>query len=461
MIRQAFQWVMGTHEVEVLTAATVHGGWERIQELLPEVIVLDYQLPDGTGLELFDRINGLSPRPTVIFLTAFGSGDVAMEAMKRGAFDYLEKPFELEEMDLLLKRAFEAARARTGPTSNAFPAEANRIVGRSPLIRDVCKQIGRVAPLEATVLILGESGTGKELIARAIHQHSQRSDKPFVPINCAAIPETLVEAELFGNEPGAYTGAVTRRIGRFEQAQGGTVFLDEIGDMSPAIQAKVLRFLQNRTFERVGGGVQITAQVRVIAATNHDLDKLIAENRFRSDLYFRLKEFAIRAPTLRERFEDIPDLAQYLLLQFAHESGRDVRQIAPEVLDTFRKYPWPGNVRELRGVIVQAAIKTIGHTLLPEFLPTGFGRNAVSGSGFTLDPNRLDVIGEIESMLQSDQKDIYDRILALVESEMVRRTLRHANGHLGQTCELLGIDRKTLRNKLAALGIRPDETSPE
>ena len=220
-----------------------------------------------------------------------------------------------------------------------------------------------------TVLILGESGTGKELVARAIYQHSQRADKPFLAINCAAIPEWLVESELFGHEPGTFTGADRQRIGRFEQADGGTLFLDEIGDMPLAVQAKVLRFLQDQTFERVGGRTPISTHVRILAATNHNLNQLIADGRFRSDLYYRLKEVTIRLPPLRDRTEDIPELAHHFLFEFAQAIRRDVCGFAPEVLEIFRSYPWPGNVRELRGAIKEAALRTTGRTILPEFLP--------------------------------------------------------------------------------------------
>jgi two-component system nitrogen regulation response regulator GlnG len=462
MICQSFQWVIGTHDVEVLTAGSVREGWERIEADRPEVIVLDYQLPDGSGLDLFDRLEAIEPRPSVIFLTAHGSSETAMEAMKRGAFDYIDKPFELDHMDALLKRAFDAARFIREPAAPDL-FKPNRIVGRTPIIRDVCKQIGRVAPLDATVLILGESGTGKELIARAIHQHSRRSNKPFLAINCAAIPEGLVESELFGNEPGAFTGAIGRRIGRFEQADEGSVFLDEVGDMPLPIQAKVLRFLQDRTFERVGGGTQITARVRVIAATNQCLEQLIAEGRFRNDLYYRLNEVTLRAPALRERIDDIAELAQYFLLQFVHETGRDIQGIDSQVLERFRRYPWPGNVRELRGVIKEAALKSTGRIIVSDFLPSSLADREARLALSTPDKKTpsFDILSKIDSMLSAGENEIYDRVISMIEYELITLVLRHTRGHLGQTCERLGIDRKTLRNKLNALNIRPDQAAPE
>jgi two-component system nitrogen regulation response regulator GlnG len=458
LICQSFHWVFATVDVEVASAGTVAEAWQRVEEDQPDVIVLDLQLLDGSGLDLFDRIRAADPKRPVIFLTAHGTTETAIEAMKRGAFDYIGKPFDLEQMSGLLERAFEAARLRIEPAVPPDDARKERIVGRSPLVREISKQIGRVAPLDVTVLILGESGTGKELVARAIYEHSQRADKPFLAINCAAIPEGLVESELFGHEPGAFTGADQRRIGRFEQADGGTLFLDEIGDMPAAVQAKMLRFLQDQTFERVGGGKSISTKVRVLAATNYNLEQLIVDGRFRSDLYYRLKEITIRLPPLRDRTEDIEELAHHFLAQFARESGRDVRGFAPEVLEIFRRYPWPGNVRELRGAIKEATLRTTGRTILAEFLPPGLvaaGEDSAKVPIVGQSPSDLDVVGTIESMLSGGEKEMYHKVLAAVERELITRVLRHAHGHLGNACERLGIDRKTLRNKLRELGITP------
>jgi two-component system, NtrC family, nitrogen regulation response regulator GlnG len=465
LICQSFTWVFATADVEVITAGTVADGLHRFEADRPDVIVLDVQLPDGSGLDLFDRIRGADPRRPVIILTAHGTTDTAIEAMKRGAFDYLDKPFDLEQMSALLGRAFEAARLMREPAALPDDPQPDRIIGRSPLIREIGKQIGRVAPLDVTVLILGESGTGKELVARAIYQHSKRADFPFLAINCAAIPEGLVESELFGHEPGAFTGAVQQRIGRFEQADGGTLFLDEIGDMPLPVQAKVLRFLQNQTFERVGGDMPIHTRVRVLAATNHDLEQLIARGQFRSDLYYRLKEITIRIPPLRDRAEDIAELAHHFLFQFAREAGREVGGFAPEVLEIFRRYAWPGNVRELRGAIKEAALKTTGRTILPEFLPPGLiapdlaanPTPSVNSSGRS---TTLDLVKNIEDMLNVGEKNMYDRIVKVIERELIARVLRHTHGHLGQACERLGIDRKTLRNKLRDLDIHQDALPP-
>jgi two-component system nitrogen regulation response regulator GlnG len=461
LICQSFNWVFAAGEVEVLTAGTVDEGWRCVEENRPDVIVLDYQLPDGSGLDLFDRIRAADPKRPVIFLTAHGTTDTAIEAMKRGAFDYLGKPFDLDQMSRLLDQAFDAARLMREPAPLPDDPPADRIVGRSPLVREICKQIGRVAPLDVTVLVLGESGTGKELVARAIYQHSKRAEHPFLAINCAAIPDGLVESELFGHEPGAFTGAGQRRIGRFEQADGGTLFLDEIGDMPLAVQAKILRFLQEQTFERVGGGKPIRTRVRVLAATNHNLDQLIAAGRFRSDLYYRLKEITIRVPPLRDRSEDIAELAHHFLFQFARETGRDIGGFAPEVLEIFRRYRWPGNVRELRGAIREATLRTTGRTILAEFLPPGLvagemppPQSPSPAVGKQL--AALDIEGSIEAMLIGDEKEMYARVVGAVERHLINRVLRHTRGHMGNACDRLGIDRKTLRNKLRDLDTSSD-----
>lgn len=462
LICQSFHWVFAKGEVEVVTAGTVVDAWQRIEQDRPDVIVLDLQLPDGSGLDLFERIQTADPKRPVIFLTATGTTETAIVAMKRGAFDYIGKPFELSQMSELLKRAFEAARLMREPAVLPDDPPIDRIVGRSPVVREICKQIGRVAPLDVTVLILGESGTGKELVARAIYQHSRRSEHPFLAINCAAIPEGLVESELFGHEPGAFTDAHHRRIGRFEQADGGTLFLDEIGDMSLSVQAKILRFLQEQTFERIGGRQSISTRVRILAATNRNLEELIAEKRFREDLYYRLKEITIRVPPLRDRPEDIPELAHHFLLQFSRESRRDVYTFAPEVMEIFRRYSWPGNVRELRGAIKEAALQATGRTILAEFVSPALISSA---------PEKLQPSGEIgthgdfsaavEAMLHAGDKNIYDRVIRDVEKQLISRVIRFTRGHLGNACELLGIDRKTLRNKLRELEIAPDKSASD
>jgi DNA-binding NtrC family response regulator len=298
-------------------------------------------------------------------------------------------------------------------------------------------------------------------VARAIYQHSNRADKPFLAINCAAIPEGLVESELFGHERGAFTGADRQRVGKFEQCSDGTLLLDEIGDMPLAAQAKMLRLLQEQRFERLGGNQPISTRVRVLAATNQDLDQLIASGRFRRDLNSRLKEVTIRVPPLRDRREDIPELANYFLFRFARETNRDVRGLDTEVLNIFQNYPWPGNVRELQGVIKEAALQTTGQMMLPEFLPaelTGSYPAAGTLSSSNKNPTKgLDLSGNIGELLRLGEKGIYSQVVGTVERELITRVLQHTRGHQGQACELLGIDRKTLRNKLHDLGIAVDK----
>ncbi|MFO0801400.1 MAG: sigma-54 dependent transcriptional regulator [Gemmataceae bacterium] len=450
VICRSFEWVFGPTGVEVLAAGTVADGLRRVRDDRPDVIVLDLQLPDGSGMDLFEQVRATDPKRPVVFITAHGTTEAAIRAMKHGAFDYLTKPLDLEHVTALLGRAFEAARLMQEPATLPDDPAADGIVGRSRVVQEMCKLIGRVAPQDVTVLVTGESGVGKELVARAIYQHSRRADRPFLAINCAALPEALVESELFGHERGAFTGADRQRVGKFEQADGGTILLDEIGDMPPPVQAKMLRLLQEQRFERVGGHEPITTRVRVIAATNQELEKLIAAGRFRADLYYRLREITVRVPALRDRREDIPELVHHFLFRFAREADRDVRGFAPEVLELFRAHPWPGNVRELRAVVRAAVLRATGPVVLPEFLTPEFAPSTPAA------PPAHDLGASIDAELRAGEKGVYGRVMGAVERELVVRVLRHTNGHQGQACELLGIDRKTLRTKLRDLGIAVD-----
>lgn len=334
-----------------------------------------------------------------------------------------------------------------------------RIVGTSTVIQEMCKQIGRVAPQDVNVLILGESGVGKELVARAIYQHSQRSRQPFLAINCGAIPDNLVESELFGHEQGAFTGADRRRIGKFEQCQDGTLLLDEIGDMPMAAQTKMLRLLQEQRFERVGGNQPISTHVRILAATNQNLEKLISDGRFRSDLYYRLKVVTIQVPPLRDRKDDIPELAHHFLFHYARAARRDIRGFASETLDQLQQYDWPGNVRELQNCIQGAVLQTAGRTILPSDLPglSVASTSIVPGVAEAPSHAQLDLVGTIEAMFHAREINIRDRVIAIVERELITRALRHTHGHQSQASELLGINRTTLRHKLRELGIVLDK----
>lgn len=459
IICHSFRRVFASTEVEVVTAGTVAEGWHRIEADRPDVIVLDLQLPDGTGLDLFDRVRAADRKRPVIIITAHGTTDAAIEAMKRGAFDYLTKPLDLDGMSRLLGRAFEAAKLMREPAELPDDLPTDRIVGRSAVMQEMCKQIGRIAPQDVNVLILGESGVGKELVARALYQHSKRAGLPFLAINCGAIPESLVESELFGHEQGAFTGADRRRIGKFEQCQEGTLFLDEIGDMPAPAQAKMLRVLQEQRFERVGGNQPINTRVRIVAATNQNLEKLIAEGKFRNDLYYRLKVVTIRVPPLRDRKDDIPELSHHFLFRYAKAAERDIRGLTPEALDTLQQYDWPGNVRELQNCIQGAVLQATGRTILPSDF-AGLGTGAAESAA---PPNAaptatgFDLSGTIESMFRAGESNVRDRVIAIVERELITRALRHTHGHQSQASELLGINRTTLRHKLRELGMTLDK----
>src|SRR5262249_15418422 len=350
-VRQAFP--APAHRVEV--AASGAEGLERIGARHPDVILLDLGLPDQSGLEVYQHIRRIDARIPVIFVTMAKTADAAIEAMKEGAYDYLFKPLDPHGLRRVVGEALEVARRMRQPAVVAEtapdPDVDGAIVGACPAMREVYKAIGRVAAQDVPVLITGEIGTGKELVARAIYQHSARAKAPFLTLNSAAIPEQLLESELFGHEKGAFTGADRRRIGKFEQVSGGTLFLDEVGDMPLAVQAKVLRVLQEQAFERVGGNETVRTDVRLIAATHRDLKTWSEQGKFRPDLYYRLNVFAIHLPPLRERGDDLAALVRHFVRRFSRELGRDVQDVAPEALARLRAYSWPGNIRELQSVL--------------------------------------------------------------------------------------------------------------
>jgi two-component system nitrogen regulation response regulator GlnG len=460
-VRYSFRRVFEGGDVQVRTAATAAEGLHQLREHSPEVVVLDLQLPDRSGLEMFREIHALDPKRPVIFITAHGTTETAIEAMKSGAFDYLVKPVDLDRLSQLLERAFEAARLMRVPA--VLPAEpaGDPIVGRSPVMQEMCKAIGRIAAQDVNVLILGESGAGKELVARALYHHSQRADRPFLAINCAAIPEALLESELFGHEQGAFTGANRRRIGKFEQCDGGTLFLDEIGDMSAMTQAKVLRVLQEQSFERLGSNETLQTRVRVLAATNQDLEQLVEAGRFRKDLYYRLKVVTIAVPPLRVRQDDLAELAHHFLFRYNRELSLDLRGFASEALELLEHYPWPGNVRELQSVIKQAMLHATGHLLLPEFLPEELRRARPTAEPARAEATAFDLVGHIESLLARGEPDLYGQVIAAVERVLLARVLGQTHGHQAQASELLGINRATLRSKLRSLGLAVDKVVTE
>jgi two-component system nitrogen regulation response regulator GlnG len=437
----------------VAVAGTGAAGLEHVRSDPPDVILLDLRLPDQSGLEVYRQIRQIDARIPVVFVTMAKTADAAIEAMKQGAYDYLFKPLDLHQLRRVVGAALEVARRMREPAVLADaapdPDVDGAIVGACPAMREVYKAIGRVAAQDVPVLITGESGTGKELVARAIYQHGPRAKAPFLALNCAAIPENLLESELFGHERGAFTGADRRRIGKFEQVNGGTLFLDEIGDMPLALQAKMLRLLQEQAFERVGGNETVRTDVRLIAATHRDLAAWSAEGKFRPDLYYRLGVFTLHLPPLRERGDDLPLLVRHYLRRFSRELGREVREAAPEALERLRHYPWPGNIRELQSVLKQALLQASGAVLLPAFLPELSGETGEPGPAAA----GLDLDAFLRQRLRPDAQDLYADTHRQVDRLLLPRVLEYTGGNQLQAARLLGIARQTLRMKLRDLGL--------
>ncbi|HZZ28808.1 MAG TPA: sigma-54 dependent transcriptional regulator [Pirellulales bacterium] len=447
LIEQAF----AKSSFSVLSAGCVHDGLELIAEN-PDVVLLDMMLPDVSGLEAARQIHSMDPQLPVMFMTTCGNSELAIEAMKIGAYDYLLKPLDLPTLRGSVERAL-AIRRRVGEPSQAQTlrdddTHTEQIIGQSPQMQEVFKAIGRVAPQDTTVLILGESGTGKELVARAIYHHSDRAAGPFLAVNCAAIPESLLESELFGHEKGAFTGAHQRRVGKFEQCSGGTIFLDEVGDMSPLVQSKVLRVLQEQQFERVGGSETIQANVRVIAATNRDLPQLVIQKQFREDLYYRLNGFLIRIPPLRDRNGDLAILLQYFLRRLNQELEKNVREFSPDVLTVLMHYPWPGNVRELETVVRQCLLQSTGPVILPEFMPESVLNESWTERLTGIPSSDLKPL--VDRCFQDESRSLYPTAVELMDRYLLARTLRHTNGNQSKAAKMLGITRASLRRKLHA-----------
>jgi two-component system nitrogen regulation response regulator GlnG len=450
-VRQAFP--LPEHQVEIAASGTE--GIERVRAKLPDVVLLDLRLPDQSGLMVYQAIRSIDARIPVIFVTVARSADAAIEAMQEGAYDYLFKPLDVVQLQRVLEEALDVARRMRQPAVVVdTPEESDidgAIIGICPAMREVYKAIGRIAGQNIPVLITGESGTGKELVARAIYQHGPRAKAPFLALNCAAIPETLLESELFGHEKGAFTGADRRRIGKFEQCNGGTLFLDEMGDMPLALQAKVLRLLQGQVFERLGGNETVNTDVRLIAASHRDLKAWSAEGKFRPDLYFRLGVFTIHLPPLRERCEDLAMLAQHFVRRFSLELGREVSELAPEALDRLREYSWPGNIRELQSILKQAILQAVGSVLLPTFLPADLSRETQGTD------NRANAGRVRRGATLSD-----------LEREAIQDCLFETGGNRQLTADRLGISTRTLLRKIKEYALKdplrwppasPDENS--
>jgi two-component system nitrogen regulation response regulator GlnG len=452
-VPQQVQQAFPAPAYRVVVAQNGNHGVELVRRAPPDVVLLDLHLPDRPGLEVYRSIRAIDARIPVIFIATAKTADAAIETVKHGAFDYLHKPLDLEQLQRVVTDALEVARMRLPVRiAESAPEADGAMLGASPRMLDIYKAIGRVAAQDVTVLITGESGTGKELVARAIYQHSSRSTAPFLALNCAAIPENLLESELFGHERGAFTSADRRRIGKFEQCNGGTVLLDEIGDMPLALQAKILRLLQDQTFERLGGNETIRTDVRLIASTHRDLRVRAAEDKFRPDLYYRLGVFTIHLPPLRDRLEDLPILVQHYLRRFSAELGREVREIAPEALARLRAYTWPGNIRELQSVLRQALLRASGTVLLPGFLPDLSGI-VLPGRPSNNAELSFDLERFIRQRLAPATNDLSAETHREVDRLLMTLALEYTHGNHRDASKLLGISRQTMRVKLRALGL--------
>jgi two-component system nitrogen regulation response regulator GlnG len=462
----SLQTSLQSDALEVAVARTARAGIEMVRHEPVDAVVLDVRLPDMSGLDAFRHIQEIDARLPVIIITAFAATDTAIEAMKRGAFEYLLKPIEFRRLRDVVTRAIELSRLRHVPAvfeeTEVQGGVVDRIVGQSAAMQEVYKAIGRAAPQDITVLILGESGTGKELVARALYHHSRRKDGSFLALNCAAIPDTLLESELFGHERGAFTGAERRRIGKFEQANGGTLFLDEIGDMPASAQAKMLRLLQERQFERLGGSQTIETDVRIIAATNQNLEEQVAGGQFREDLYYRLKVATIHVPPLRDRLDDLRPLVEHFLARHGPELGKNVRSVLPETLERLAQHPWAGNIRELQNTIKEALLRTTGEVLTPDSLPEKIGRAVPPDEETGQAPVSVlgDLVQRIWGLLEAGETDVYRKIWLELDRIILETTLRYTKGNQVQASEMLGIARSTLRTRLRQLGLAPEKRLP-
>jgi len=433
-IRSSLQKLLAKQGHAVDTAASGEAALARLQTLQPDTLLMDIRMAGLSGLETFRQVKQLLPRLPVIMMTAYGTTDTAIEAMQLGAYEYLLKPFDVPTLLKVVEQALATRRLTQGQVlleeDAAGDDAAERIVGQSPAMFEVYKRIGQVGSTDVTVLVRGESGTGKELVARAIYQHSQRAQQPFIAVNCAAIPETLLESELFGHEKGAFTGALTKKIGRFEVANGGTIFLDEIGDLPLDLQAKLLRVLQEGEFERVGSSETIKVDVRIIAATNRDLELAIKQGKFREDLFYRLNVFPIQLPPLRERKEDIALLVRYFVRKHGAKLGKKLESITENTMQALSSYSWPGNIRELENVIERSVITS-------------------QGSQFDL--------GNWLQRHESAPSQKCAPTLAELEREHILKTLKSTNwkvsGNQG-AARVLGLKPTTLEARMKKLGIK-------
>jgi len=447
--------VLAEEGYDVIAETTGEGALALTSTVSFDVVLTDLKLPGISGLQMVRQLHPAYPKLPILMMTAHGTTETAIEAIQSGAFDYIIKPFEMSELLRLVKQAVTASKLMSEPVQfgeSAVRAAGNAMVGSSRAMQAIYKEIGRVAAKPVSVLIRGETGTGKELIARALYQYSDRVNAPFVAINCAAIPETLLESELFGHEKGAFTGAETRRIGRFEQADHGTIFLDEIGDMTPGTQVKLMRVLQEKCVQRLGGKETIPVDVRVIAATHKDLETAIKKNQFREDLYYRISVVVLNLPPLRERPEDIPDLAKYFLNKHALEFSMARPSIHADALAFLQSQPWQGNVRELENVIRKILLLARGYTISVDHVKTALTKT--NPPPVTAEKSLHAYVDElIAAAARGETSDAYAQLHEITERILIGRAIEKSQGNQAQAARWLGISRLTLREKLIHFGL--------
>lgn len=444
-IRRTLSDVLRDEGYSVVTASSGREGLEMLMDVQPRLVLLDIAMPGMDGIEALGRIKDARPDIPVIMISGHGTIETAVKTTKMGAYDFIEKPISLERVSLAVRHGLEEQRLREEYESLRRRMEKRyEIVGESAVIKTLRQQIALAGPSNGWVLIHGESGVGKELVARAIHRASRRDSGPFIEVNCAAIPHDLIESELFGHEKGAFTGAASQKRGKFELADGGTIFLDEIGDMSLATQAKVLRVLEGQEFQRVGGMKTLRVDVRVIAASNKDLVAEIKKGAFREDLYYRLNVIPLEVPPLRERIEDIPFLVRHFLAEFASEYGQKPKAMEDDALELFLRYPWPGNVRELRNIIERLIIMTSAQVIRRSDVPP-----PISGGHAGR--------GQASAGVVSRPTETLKEARAAFERDYILRKLKEHNGNVSRTAEAIGMERSNLHRKMRALGIDVDE----
>lgn len=455
-VRYSFRKLFREPGCEITEAGNGLEAISAIQKDLPDLVLMDIEMPGLNGLDAIQRIKALHPQLPVIIITAFGTTERVIGAMKYGAYEYLEKPFDVGRLKEVVSEALEMKRLSDEDNSmEIFPSDTHtgeQIVGMSPAIKEVYKMIGRVAASDVSVLLSGESGTGKELVAKAIHRYSDRSDKPFIAINCAAIPDTLLESELFGFEKGSFTDASHMKEGKFEMADKGTLFLDEVADMSLTLQAKLLRVLQEGTFERIGSNKVIKVNVRVISATNKNLENAIVQKTFREDLYYRLKVITITLPPLRMHAEDIPLLTNYFLSRHCQEMKKPLVTVPPETMEGLLKYSWPGNVRELENLLKRALLLSKSNVITADLISA-----EINATTAVLPANTEKHLSSLFPENFSEYEgNLFKHVIDQVEKELVEKALAYSKGNQVKTAKLLGISRAMLHERMEKFGLLPE-----